>query len=99
MTAPLYDVKNKFSEYVKIAESGEPVEISKRGKTTVVLVRVEDYTVPGEKPVSMFEKVHNAWLKRWGGGLTDEEYDEFWGELERDRHRPKPERPIPFIDY
>ena len=43
MTAPLYDIKAKFSEYVSKAENGEVVEITKHGTTTAVIISLKMY--------------------------------------------------------
>ncbi|MCQ2597820.1 MAG: type II toxin-antitoxin system prevent-host-death family antitoxin, partial [Treponema sp.] len=41
MTAPLYDIKARFSEYVTMAENGEVVEITKHGTTTAVIISLK----------------------------------------------------------
>ncbi len=96
MTAALYEVKNKLSEYVKIAEEGEPVEICKHGQPSVVMVSIRDYNSPKTPSESIFDKFHNRWLAKWGGGLDDDDFNEVWKVIERDRKRIDPERPNPF---
>ena len=96
MTAALYEVKNKLSEYVKIAEEGEPVEICKHGQPSVVMVSIRDYNSPKAPPESIFDKFHNRWLAKWGGELDDDDFNEVWKVIERDRKRIDPERPNPF---
>ncbi|MBQ0051205.1 MAG: type II toxin-antitoxin system Phd/YefM family antitoxin [Treponema sp.] len=44
MTAPLYDIKAKFSEYVTRAENGDVIEITKHGITTAVIISLKEYT-------------------------------------------------------
>lgn len=43
MTAPLYDVKARFSEYVTMAEEGEVIEITKHGNATTVMISIKTY--------------------------------------------------------
>ena len=43
MTAPLFDIKAKLSEYVTIAENGEVIEITKHGKTSAVIIGIDEY--------------------------------------------------------
>lgn len=43
MTAPLYDTKAKFSEYVSLAEKGEVVEITKHGIAISVIISMKLY--------------------------------------------------------
>ncbi len=38
---PLFEVKNKLSYYVNLAEQGERIEITRHGKTSAVLVSSE----------------------------------------------------------
>ena len=39
----IYDARNNFSALVKIAESGEPVEITRHDKPVAVIISWEDY--------------------------------------------------------
>lgn len=41
MTAPLYEVKARLSEYVTYAENGEVVEITKHGVATTVMISLK----------------------------------------------------------
>ena len=43
MTAPLFDIKAKFSEYVTFAENGNVIEITKHGKTSAVIIGIDEY--------------------------------------------------------
>ena len=43
MTAALYDVKARFSEYVTMAEQGEVIKITKHGVATTVLLSLKLY--------------------------------------------------------
>ena len=42
MTAPLFDIKAKFSEYVTFAENGNVIEITKHGKTSAVIIGIDE---------------------------------------------------------
>ena len=39
----IYDARNNFSALVKIAESGEPVELTRHDKPVAVIISWEDY--------------------------------------------------------
>ena len=41
---PLFEVKNKLSFFVQLAEQGERIEITRHGKTSAVLVGAESQT-------------------------------------------------------
>ena len=76
MTAQLFDIKAKFSEYVTMAENGDVVEITKYGKTTAVIISIKEYEQLKENYRPSFINKLNEW-KRKTGGLTEEEYIEF----------------------
>ena len=76
MTAPLFDIKAKFSEYVTMAENGDVVEITKYGKTTAVIISIKEYEQLKENYRHSFINKLNEW-KRKTDGLTAEEYIEF----------------------
>lgn len=40
---PLHDAKNRFSEVVNAASSGEPQTVTRRGVPAVVVLSVEEY--------------------------------------------------------
>ena len=76
MTAPLFDIKSKFSEYVTLAENGDVVEITKHGKTTAVIIGLNEYSeLKKNYRPSFIDKV-NEW-KHKTGGLTQTEYNEY----------------------
>lgn len=56
MTASLANVKSRFSDFVKCAQTMEPVFVTKHGKRAAVLISVEDYEAKFE------EKSPAAWL-------------------------------------
>lgn len=84
MTAPLFDIKSKFSEYVTLAENGDVVEITKHGKTTAVIIGLKEYSeLKKNYRPSFIDKV-NEW-KRKTGGLTQTEYNEYQNMLRRNQ--------------
>ena len=84
MTAPLFDIKSRFSEYVTMAENGEVVEITKYGKTTAVIISIDDYKKLKENYRPSFVEKLNEWRKKTGG-LTAEEYIDFSNALNRNK--------------
>ena len=81
MTAPLFEIKSRFSEYVTRAENGETVEITKHGKTSAVIIGIDEYTN----------------LKKWKhktGGLSEEEFSDFANRLTRDKSEYQPKENI-----
>ena len=84
MTAALFDVKAKFSEYVTMAEKGEVVEITKHGKTSAVIIGIQEYNqLKGEKKPGFIDQLNN-WRRRTGG-LTAEEYSDFENVVARNK--------------
>lgn len=84
MTAPLFDIKSKFSEYVTLAENGEVVEITKHGKTTAVIIGLNEYSeLKKNYRPSFIDKV-NEW-KHKTGGLTQTEYNEYQNMLRKNK--------------
>ena len=84
MTAPLFDIKSKFSEYVTLAENGDVVEITKHGKTTAVIIGLKEYSeLKTNYRPSFIDKV-NEW-KCKTGGLTQTEYNEYQNMLRRNK--------------
>lgn len=84
MTAPLFDIKSKFCEYVTLAENGDVVEITKHGKTTAVIIGLKEYSeLKKNYRPSFIDKV-NEW-KHKTGGLTQTEYNEYQNMLRRNK--------------
>ena len=84
MTAALFDVKAKFSEYVTMAEKGEVVEITKHGKTSAVIIGIQEYNqLKGEKKLGFIDQLNN-WRRRTGG-LNAEEYSDFENAVARNK--------------
>ena len=84
MTAPLFDIKAKFSEYVTMAENGDVVEITKYGKTTAVIISINEYNQLKDNYRPSFVTKLNEW-KRKTGGLSTKEYSEFSNTLTRNK--------------
>lgn len=93
MTAPLFDIKSKFSEYVTMAENGEVVEITKYGKTTAVIISLKEYNELKENYRPSFVDKLNEW-KRKTGGLSEEEYADFEDSLKRNKEIYSPKEAI-----
>ena len=74
MTAPLFDIKSKFSEYVTLAENGDVVEITKHGKTTAVIIGLNEYSERKKNYRPSFIDKVNEW-KHKTCGLTQTEYN------------------------
>ena len=45
----IYDARNNFSNLIKIAESGEPVELTRYDKPVAVIISYEEYERKGKK--------------------------------------------------
>ncbi|MCQ2982707.1 MAG: type II toxin-antitoxin system prevent-host-death family antitoxin [Treponemataceae bacterium] len=75
MKAPLYEVKNKLSEYVHIAQNGEPVEICKHDKPAAYLVSCETFESKSDSAARLFKKRLDLLNSRYpvSYGLTDED--------------------------
>jgi len=65
-TVGLKILKNKLSEYVRLAAAGETVLITDRGHTVAQIVPPRsDISVPGGRPLSAFELrgMREGWLR------------------------------------
>lgn len=92
MTAPLYDVKSHFSEYVTMAENGEVIEITKHGVPTVVIVRKREWDEVNDEYARNHRPSFMESVRKWReetGGLAQEEAEEFCASLERMREEEK----------
>ena len=70
MTAPLYDVKARLSEYITYAENGEIVEITKHGTVSAVIISKKDFDENYKKSV---KKNPVEELRKWRAGLSKDE--------------------------
>lgn len=86
MTAPLYEVKARLSEYVTYAENGEVVEITKHGVATTVMISLKMfqdlYFENQRRNKPSFIEAIQKWRQETGG-LTEEEADEYCETLEK----------------
>ena len=85
MTAPLFDVKAKFSEYITYAENGEVVEITKHGHATSVILSKEKYDelVNNQQRPNIIDG-----LKKWRAehpDFTEEDWEEWEKGIQRDK--------------
>ena len=89
MTAPLYDVKARLSEYVTMAENGEVVEITKYGVGTTVIISKKEY----ERLNDDYEQNHMPsfmdLVKEWRLKNRDILDDEFANILEKQHEEEK----------
>ena len=84
MTAPLFDIKAKLSEYVTIAENGEVIEITKHGKTSAVIIGIDEYNqLKKNYRPSIIEQV-NTW-KQKTGIFDQSDYEAFEKALKRNK--------------
>lgn len=88
MTAQLFEVKNKFSEFVALAHSGEIVEVCRYGKPMVVIVDSETYAKSTDTRATTFRKRLDMWRKEFDAkdGLTDDDVAAFENGRNGDSH-------------
>ena len=84
MTAPLFDIKAKLSEYVTIAENGEVIEITKHGKTSAVIIGIDEYNQLKKNYRPSFIEQVNKW-KQNTGSLEQSNYEDFQKALQRNK--------------
>ena len=64
----IYDARNNFSNLVKLAESGEPVELTRYDKPVAVIISYEEY----EKKKNKGKFWLAEWRKEYADVLSDE---------------------------
>jgi|WetSurMetagenome_2_1015567.scaffolds.fasta_scaffold228998_2 prevent-host-death family protein len=75
MQAPLFEVKNKLSEYVHQAENGETIELTKHGETTVVLISRKEYEELTNSGKISFKSLYETWKKEFpSAGAADAQF-------------------------
>ena len=84
MTAPLFDIKAKFSEYVTFAENGNVIEITKHGKTSAVIIGIDEYNQLKKNYRPSFIEQVNKWKEKIGG-LNQSDYENFERNLARNK--------------
>ena len=64
--ATIYDARNNFSSLVKIAEGGEPVELTRHDKPVAVIICYEEFQAqkPKENFLDKLEKLKKNMLMR-----------------------------------
>ncbi len=68
--ASIYDARNNLSNFVKIAESGEPVELTRYDKPVAVIISYEEYKHKDEKS-SLIARI-NKLKEKYADVLSDE---------------------------
>ena len=66
----IYDARNNLSNFVKIAESGEPVELTRYDKPVAVIISYEEYKHKDEKS-SLIARI-NKLKEKYADVLSDE---------------------------
>lgn len=84
MTAPLFDIKAKFSEYVTFAENGNVIEITKHGKTSAVIIGIDEYNQLKKNYRPSFIEQVNKWKEKTGG-FDQSDYENFEKNLARNK--------------
>ena len=91
MTAPLYDIKAKFSEYVTMAEQGEVVEITKHGVATSVIISIKLYNQMKEEYEELHLPSFMDCVRKWRAECGDLLDDEYCNTLDRLREEQRQE--------
>ncbi len=95
--ATIYEARNNFSSLVKLAESGEPVELTRHDKPVAVIISYDEYekSKPKESFFSKLEKLKAEYadvLDDEGFPIPEDEYpdekymkklDSLWSEEAR----------------
>ena len=71
--ASIYDARNKFSSLVKLAESGEPVELTRHDKPVAVIISYAEYEE--RKPKSSFFDQLEELRKEYADVLADPTFE------------------------
>lgn len=75
MQIPLFEVKNKLSEYVRRTENGETVELTKHGETAAVLIGADEYRELTDNCNTSFKQLYETWLREFpAAGSRDAEF-------------------------
>ena len=83
---PIFEAKNKLPLFIRQAETGEPVFISRRNKSVAVLISFDDYNElvkraeEPQKKMNVVERIA-AFKEKNGWPFTDEEIDEIFGDV------------------
>ena len=89
MQIPLFEVKNKLSTFVNLAEQGERIEITRHGKTAAVLVNVDTISSNEEITTTPFYIAYMDFRKKLEREkLTEAEWKESF-DIERRKSVPR----------
>lgn len=91
MTAPLYDIKARFSEYVTMAENGEVVEITKHGTTTAVIISLKMFNELNDEYQEMHKPSFVDEVRKWRLKNKDILDNEFADILEKQHQEDRKE--------
>lgn len=100
MTAPLYDVKAKFSEYVTMAENGEVVEITKHGTTTAVIISLKMFNEMNDDYQELHKPGFVEQVKKWrlkNKDILDNEFADTLERLHQEDRKEFDERSNPWL--
>lgn len=76
MQEQLFKIKNELSEYVKQAEKGNVVEITKYGRTSAVIIGIDQYNELNTSGTNNFKKLYTEWKNETEGVVfTEFPYD------------------------
>ena len=81
-TRTIYDARNNFSALVKLAEGGEPVELTRHDKPVAVIISYEDFKMI--KPKKSFVQKMMELREKYADVLADPE----WKGLEIPKDEP-----------
>ena len=79
MQEQLFKIKNELSEYVKQAEKGNVVEITKYGRTSAVIIGIDQYNELNSSGMNNFKKLFTEWKKNSDGISNEFPYDDLEG--------------------
>lgn len=60
MQAPLFEVKNKLSDFINQTQNGDVVEVTKHGESAAVILSIDSYRTLTKNNVS-FNSLYTAW--------------------------------------
>ncbi len=70
-TASIYEARNNLSDYVKMAEKGEPVELTRYNKPVAVIISYEEYEETKPEKSSLLETLQK--IKEEYADVLDDE--------------------------
>lgn len=73
MTASLANVKSRLSDFVKCAQTVEPVFVTKHGKRAAVIISMEDYEAKFEEKAPSAWLAYESWREKHAEALSDDD--------------------------